>query len=315
LTAAHQEQSRAASKAAVHNLPRDGLLLLAILTVTWGANWPAMKLAVMEVEPWTFRSLCLLVGAAGQFAIALGLGQRLRFPREDLKPVLVLAFFNISVWHIVTAFGLTMLEAGRASLIAYTMPLWATILSVSFLGEKLSRRQFLGLAAGLAGLGVLLLPAVDGIARSAAGSLLMLAAAVTWAIGTVGMKRVRWHMPIIQMTAWQLLLGCVPLLAGMAIAGKPQTLLEVSSTGAVALLYACAVGMVFCHYAWFKIVQLFPANVAAISLLGVPIVGLLSSAWILGEPIGAADLLALILIVSALALVLIVPGLPRRQAA
>ena len=313
MTAIQKDRSRTVP--AVHRLPPHGLWLLAVLTVTWGANWPAMKLALAEVEPWTFRTVCLLVGAAGQFAIALAFGQRLHSPREDLKPVLVLAFFNISVWHSVTAFGLTMMEAGRASLIAYTMPLWATILSVSFLGEKLSRYQFLGLAFGLSGLALLLMPAAGGIARSAAGSLLMLVAALTWAVGTIGMKRVRWRMSIVQLTAWQLSIGCIPLVAGMGIAGRPGTLLEMSWSGAMGLLYATVVGMVFCHYAWFKIVQLFPASIAAISMLGVPTVGMLSSAWILGESIGPADLVALLLIVVALALVLVVPGLARRREA
>jgi drug/metabolite transporter (DMT)-like permease len=143
----------------------------------------------------------------------------------------------------------------------------------------------------------------------------MLVAALTWAVGTIGMKRVRWRMSIVQLTAWQLSIGCIPLLVGMATAGRPGTLLEMSWSGAMGLLYATVVGMVFCHYAWFKIVQLFPASIAAISMLGVPTVGMLSSAWILGEPIGPADMVALLLIVVALALVLVVPGLARRREA
>ena len=301
----------AASLRRADQLPPGGIWLLAALTLTWGANWPAMKLSLAEVEPWTFRTACLLVGAFGLFGIALSFGQRLRIPREDLKPVILLALLNVSVWHIVTAFGITLIEAGRASMIAYTMPLWATILSVTFLRERLSPIQVVGLAAGIAGIALLLLPAATGISQSLTGALLMFTAAITWAIGVIGMKRVQWRMPVVQLTAWQLAIGGLPILAGMIIAGRPSSLLQISWAGGISLFYACVVGMIFCHYAWFKIVQLFPASIASISMLGVPVVGLLSSAFILGEPIGMTDVAALLLIVTALALVLVAPGLAR----
>ncbi len=46
-------------------LPRSGYLLLAGITLFWGANWPAMKIVLGELPIWWFRSLCLLVGGIG----------------------------------------------------------------------------------------------------------------------------------------------------------------------------------------------------------------------------------------------------------
>jgi len=72
--------------------------------------------------------------------------------------------------------------------------------------------------------------------------------------------------------------------------------------------------MVFCHYAWTRLVALVPAGVAAISTLMIPVVGVLSSAPLAGEPIGAREVLALALVVAALVVVLLVPNLRRRSA-
>ena len=47
----------------------SGILLLATLTLTWGFNWPMMKLALQEVPPWTFRTLCVMVGGAALLAL------------------------------------------------------------------------------------------------------------------------------------------------------------------------------------------------------------------------------------------------------
>jgi drug/metabolite transporter (DMT)-like permease len=67
------------------------------------------------------------------------------------------------------------------------------------------------------------------------------------------------------------------------------------------------VALVFAYFAWFKIVHLFPANVAAVGTLLTPMVALVSSAIALGEPLGMRELLSMTLVGSALALVLIFP--------
>lgn len=75
------------------------------------------------------------------------------------------------------------------------------------------------------------------------------------------------------------------------------------------MIYAALIPMIYCHWAWFRIVALFPANIAAIGTLSIPVVGVFSSALILGEPLAGADLLALALVVTGLFIVLVLPSL------
>ena len=65
--------------------------------------------------------------------------------------------------------------------------------------------------------------------------------------------------------------------------------------------------------AWFRVVALFPASVAAIGTLAIPVVGVFSSALVLEELLAAADLLALALVVAGLFVVLVLPSLLARR--
>jgi drug/metabolite transporter (DMT)-like permease len=289
--------------------PLGGLLLLGTLTLLWGGNWPAMKAALHEIDPWIFRTICLLVGGTGLLVLARAGGQSLRVPSRERWPLAVVAFFNITAWHLCSAYGLTRIQAGRAAIIAYTMPLWTVIFGRLMVGDRITRARMAALGLGLLGMVALVAPVARTLWEAPAGTLLMLTAAVGWAIGTVLTKSQVWTIPTAVLTGWQVMLGGVPIALGAALrlsaaggADPEAALASVSSTGLVGLAYATFVGAIFCHWAWFRLVGILPAAVAAIGTLGIPIVGLFSSALILGEPVGVGELLALILVVSGLAI-------------
>lgn len=271
-------------------LPRSGIVLLVALTVTWGLNWPMMKLALQEVQPWAFRSLCLMVGGATLLVLTRASGQPVRFPVERLAPLALVAVFNITAWHLLSAYALLNTGSGRAAIIGYTMPLWASLLSVFVLGAHLTRRQGMALMLGTAALLLLIGNDLRVLGGAPLGALLMAGAALSWAIGTVLIKRFSWGgMPVTALTGWQQLMGGVPIVIGWWWLEPAPDLLALSLPSAIGLAYAVFVAMIFCHTAYFKLVSLLPAHVAAISVLAVPVVGVVSSAWLLDEPVGLAD--------------------------
>ncbi|EWY40121.1 hypothetical protein N825_02840 [Skermanella stibiiresistens SB22] len=294
-------------------LPRQGYFLLASLALFWGTNWPAMKLAVADMDPWTFRAICFVAGAGGLMLVARVQGLSLKIPREDLKPLIVTAFVNVTCWQVFSAFGLTMMAAGRASIIAFTMPLWASILGVFFLKERMTPSRVVGLALGLLALVILLAPEFGRLGGAPWGAAMMLAAAMSWAAGTVMLKAIRWRMDALRLAAWQLAIGGLPVVAGSLFLGRPESVFDLTTPGALGAIYAALIPMIYCHWAWFKIVELFPASVAAIGTLAIPVVGLFSSALVLGEPLGAADLVALALVVTSLFVVMVLPSLMARR--
>jgi drug/metabolite transporter (DMT)-like permease len=290
----------------------SGLLLLTVLTVLWGVNWPMMKRAVAEVPVWTFRSICLLGAGAGFVLICRLAGQSFRVPRGQIGPLLIVSLFNVTIWHICSATGLVHLAASRAAIIAFTMPLWAAVLAIPVLGERPTLHTVGGLAAGLAGMAILMLPQLDSVLIDPIGPVVMLVAAISWATGTVALKHYRLAMPVAVLTGWQLILGGIPVTIG-AIAFDRDFDPGLVSWGAwLATAYAVIVATLFCHWAWFKLVHRFPAVAISVGTLAIPVVGVLASAIGLGEPIGWDELAALALVLIALFLVLILPALQSR---
>jgi drug/metabolite transporter (DMT)-like permease len=294
-------------KAVTETLPQFGFVLLLFLSIFWGTNWPLMKIGLREIPVWTFRTLCLFLGGFGVLCMAKANGLILTIPRSELRPLILVSLLNITGWHLCSAYGLITMDAGRAVIIGYTMPVWASILATFVLGERLTFSRLIGLFLGIAGLSILIGPDIKALGTAPLGAIFMLGAAVTWAGGTVLLKYFRWTMPITVLTGWQLILGGIPVIIGAFILEPMTVLLHVSWQVALATAYVIFIGNILCFWAWIKVVNLFPASVASIGTLAIPIVGVLSSALFLGEPVGFQEIVALILVVMALSIVMIRP--------
>jgi len=294
-------------------LPRSGLLLLVALSLFWGLNWPIMKTALSEVPPLVFRSLCVASGALGLLVLARLGGQPLRLPRSALVPVALAALFNITLWNLLIAYGITLLpSSGRAAILAYTMPLWAVMLGAAVLGERLSPRQGLGLVAGLLGLAVLMGGDLGVLRTAPLGAALVIGAALSWALGTVIVKRARPAVPTSVLVGWQMAIGGLPIFLG-AFWLERGALAPVSLWPGLSVLYNMLICFIFCYWAWFRIVAMAPVAVSGLSTMSIPVIGVLSGALLLGEPIGLQEVLSMALVVVALAAVLL-PGRAARAA-
>ncbi|WP_263772454.1 DMT family transporter [Propionivibrio soli] len=279
-------------------LPRQGLLLLAALSLCWGANWPIMKMVLSEMPPLYFRSTCLLLGGIGMLALARVTGMSLKVPRGQWGRVLWLAAFNISGWNALVIIGVSLLPSGRAALLGYTMPLWSVLLSAIFLGDKLSLRAVLGLLLGVSGIGVLVGGSFGGMLQAPLGVVCMILGAWSWAIGVVLFKRLPVAMPTSSLTGWTMLIGSLPLLV-LAVPLETSRL-AVPSTGPIlGMLYNIFIAFMFCYWAWNRIVLMVPVAVSSLSSLTTPLIGVLGGVVFLGEPLGWREVMASLLIVGA----------------
>jgi drug/metabolite transporter (DMT)-like permease len=292
------------SAAEPDHLPQRLWWVLAALTLAWGFNWTALKVALSEVPPWTFRSLCLGAGSGVLFlALHLG-GQRLAVPKGQWTRLWLLAILNITSWNMLIAFGVAMIPSGRAATLAYTMPVWAVPLSVWLLAERLTGRKLLGLALGLGGLALLLGETFIGLGQAPIGSLLVLGAALSWALGTVLQKRYPVGMSAGPYTAWIMLLGGVPIFIGAALFEDVSALGDISLGPALGTAYNVFIAFAFAHWAWIKIATSVPVSVFSISMLIIPVVGVVCGMLFLGERPTWAEYAALGLVILALVTVL-----------
>ena len=287
-----------------HTLPRSLLFLLAALTLAWGLNWPMMKLAVTELPVWSFRTLGIGAGSVGLFAIARAQGLRIRVPDGQWKRLIFSSLFNVTGWNLLIGYGVLMLPSGRSAILAYTMPLWTVMLSALFLHEAFTIRKTAGVVLGMGAVTLLLAAEFAHMRAAPNGALLIIGAAMSWATGTVIMKRFPTDLPTTSFVAWQLALGGLPVIAG-ALLFEWRTWQPISHAAAAGLLYNMLVASLFCHWAWFKIATNAPASIAALSTMMIPVVGVFSGMLVLGEQPQWQEYVSLILVTMALATVLI----------
>jgi drug/metabolite transporter (DMT)-like permease len=284
-----------------------GVVLLAGLALTWGAAWPTSKIVLDEMPVLAFRTTCVIVGGAGALLMARLAGERIRLPRGEIGPLILVSLLNVTGWQLAMAYGLHLMTAGHASIIAYIMPACATLFGWLVLKERLGAARLWGLGLSMAGLAVLVAPDLDRVLAAPAGVLLMVLAAASWAAGTVGMKYFRWSLTAMQTTGWQFVIGGIPIVLAAAATGTEPSLATLSPRAAASLAYVLIFPVVFAQWAWFRAVELLPGSVSAMGTLAIPVVGTLSSALLLGEPLQLSELVALTLVVAGLALVALRP--------
>jgi drug/metabolite transporter (DMT)-like permease len=280
--------------------------VLVALTLAWGFNWPMIKLSIAGMAPMHFRTLCLLAGAAVLFATAAARGLPWQVPRGEWRRLAIIGLVNITIWNVLSVYGVALMASGRASILGYTMPMWAVLLGTWILKEPFTRRRATGVALGMTGMLLLLGAELQAVGRAPAGALFMIGAAVGWAVAIVLIRKWPTSLPTTTFTAWQMVVGVVPIiLLALLVEEGSFDVLALAPGPMFGVLYNMFVAFGFCYWAFTKIAQTMPAGVSGLSSLMVPVVGVFSGALVLGETPRWSDYAALVLVVGSLATVLI----------
>jgi drug/metabolite transporter (DMT)-like permease len=279
-----------------------GLVFLAMTSVAWGFNWPATKYLLSELPPLTLRGATGVIGAALLAIIALLRGESLKVPVQVWPQLIPAALFNVTCWMVLVGLALVWLPASETALVAYTMPVWAALLAWPILGERPTLLRSIALLMALAGLAAIL--SGNGISASAAklpGIALALTGSIGFAFGTVLTKKRPVHLPPIVGAAWQIGLGCFPI-AVIGLAIETSHIEAVTPLGWALLFYSTAIQFCIGFVSWFGALARLPASVAAIGTMAVPVIGVMTSALALHEPLGAGQIAALVLTLGGVAL-------------
>jgi drug/metabolite transporter (DMT)-like permease len=282
-------------------LTRRQVLLLVLLTLLWGSNWPMMKFSLREVAPLTFRALTM---SGGVLLLALWLAAQRRslaLPRGEAGRVLALALPNIVGWHFASIISLTQLSAGRAGILAFTMPVWTVVLGALLFRAPLTRRAGVASACALAAVALLAADELWSLAGRPVGVLWMQAAAVSWALGTLLMRRIHVTLSTEALTMWMMAMACVFFWAA-ALAIEPVPDVRAWSTATWAsLVWGAVINFGLSQMLWFGLARALPSQASAFSLMAVPLVGVLAAAPLVGEIPRASDWIAVLAVGAAIA--------------
>ena len=266
-----------------------GLLLLVLTGLGWGSNWPAMQLLLREMPPLAARSYAGLAAALIFGLGALAFGIRLRVPRHLWGRLMLASLLNVTAWMGLATVGLLWLSAAEAATLAYTMPVWAALLAWPVLGERPSAGMLLGLLLGVGG--VFILFAGRGVEvglEKLPGMLLLLAASILFALGAVLSKRYPLPMHPVAAMVWQVGLGCLPLFL-LSPFLETVRLEELSGLGWFLMGWMTIVALGIAYLAWFGALARLPSSTATIGTLLVPVVAVLLTGLVLGEPLGLRE--------------------------
>ncbi|MBA1186725.1 MULTISPECIES: DMT family transporter [Stutzerimonas] len=276
-----------------------GMVLLLLAILVWGANWPVMKAGLGHVTPVWFSASRFALGALCLFLLQLLTGTLYRPSRGDVPLLLSVGLLQMLAFTLLGALAMTDIPAGRSAVLAYTTPLWVTPLAVLVFRERLVPRQLLGAALGMFGVAVLFNPlALDWHnANLVRANLMLLIASACWALCILHLRYAKVRATAYQLAPWQMLVATAPLLALARIVEGPFT-----GDGSVAfwqiILFVGPLATAFCFCAVNAASMWLPATSMSLAMLGVPLVGLMSSVFWLGETL-SASLIAGVLAISA----------------
>jgi drug/metabolite transporter (DMT)-like permease len=279
-----------------------GLVLLVATTIGWGLNWPAMKLLLAELPVLSTRAAHGALGCAVLLAVALARREALAVPRALWPRLLLASTLNVTAWMGLASFSLLWLSAAEATIVCYTMPVWAVLMAWAILGERPRAGRIAGLLLAMSGLALLVLG--QGLAvglDKLPGAALGLGSAVLFSLGTVLTKRWPLGLPPTAGATWQVGLGIAPL-AVLAVLLDPPGFAALSMQGWALIAYGGVFALGLCYLSWFAALRRLPASLASLGTLLTPMVGVAGAALVLGEPFGWREATALGLTLSGVAL-------------
>lgn len=292
--------------ASAGTVPALAWILLAALTFAWGSMWPLLKIAVSEIPLFSFRAASAIVAGILLFGVTWLSGFSARPVKGEMPRIAIVGLFGVALWFVLSALSVSLLPAGRAALLAYTMPFWALVVAVLFLGERLTARRALGVSAGLGA--ILLLSWRDLVGDAEETSLVgigvVLCAAVVWSVGSTLQKEFAFKTPVSAHLAWQLMIGAAPLIGIALLIDSTDWMASVSQRAVIAGLVVSVFSLAFGLWCWSMILKLTNMAFASIAVLSVPAASLCLSAYLLDEPLGPTELGGLALLLVGLATIL-----------
>lgn len=293
-------------------IPRDRWLLplgLFILSVTWGYTWVLAKQALEYSPPFAFAAERCVGGALALFLALKLMGRPVKLIAPGATLAIGLAqitgFMALSTWALVEG------GPGKTAVLIFTMPIWTLLFAWPILGERIRGTQWLAAASTLTGLLLIIEP--WNMHTSLFSKFLGVMAALCWAIGTVLIKRLRarQQVDLLSLTTWQMLFGAVPLVLLAVVVPEHST--DWSATYIGILAFMSVISTAFCWWLWITLLDRVPAWEASLSVLGTPVVAIVSARLMLGEDFKLSEMTGILLIGAGLALLSLIGWAASRR--
>jgi drug/metabolite transporter (DMT)-like permease len=276
--------------------------LMILLTLTWGLNQVAIKIAIDGYNPVFLTVARSAIASVLVFAWCRWRGIAL-FERDGTLGAGIIAGVMFGLEFVLIFFGLDYTTAARGVLMINTMPFWVLIGAHFVLGERMTRVRFAGLLLAFGGVALVFSDELSLPDPSALkGDLMLLAAGLFWGATTIMIKRSKLSQVSAEKTLlYQLVISAIFAVPLIPLAGP--VLRDVSALATGSLIFQAVFVVAFTYVLWFWLMRVYPASGLSSFTFLSPVFGVLGGGLLLGEPLSWRIFAALALIAAGLLLV------------
>jgi drug/metabolite transporter (DMT)-like permease len=277
---------------------KKAAVVMVLLVILWGYSWITSKIGLDYASPMDVVALRLELGILTLFIGLIWTGRPLK--PQHWQALLMIGLIQTGAFLLLNTWALSEGGPGKTSVLVFTMPFWVLVFAWPMLHERIQGLQWLSVALAIVGLVFVLEP--WQMHTSLFSKMLAVIAGMCWAIGVVYAKRLhnRAKVEPLSFTFWQMIIGLVPVISCQLMFERPPIVW--SNTFVAVTMFNGVMATGIGWLAWLYVLHRLPAGTTSLSSLGIPVIAIISS-WIqLGEQPGRSELIGMLLIGIALAL-------------
>lgn len=273
---------------------------LAVLTGIWCLGWFLTKVGLTYSAPFSFTAGRFAIGAIIMLVALRVFRGRLLPSREAWPSIALVGLLQTTLMYALSAYGLLLVDIGRATILIYATPIWAAAFGPLILGERATSRLFLSVVMGCLGIALVILPAIDH--QPVLGFVILILSSLCWALAMLITKRNLKGVDQVDVVVWQTTVGAVGLVLITPVVDG-GFVFTATWLSVLSLLYVAIFGTIVAMSLWFYVIQRVEMIQASLASLAVPVLVLLIDGLWFGNGIdmgllsGSTLILASILVV------------------
>jgi drug/metabolite transporter (DMT)-like permease len=285
-------------------------IAFACVYFVWGSTYSAIYIAGLHLAPPLVGAIRSLLSTAVICGICMARGISLRVPGPTMWRLALVGILFMTVNNLMLIWGETKVASGLSSLVIAMIPIFVAVIETALPnGETLNLRGWLGTLLGATGMFVLLWPVLHRAGggpdrRSLLGFLILLAASLAFAVGSVLSRRFHFRVDTLVATAWEI--GCAGMLnLAIATAGGCFRTAHWTRSGLLAIAYLSIFGSVIGLTAYTYLLKHVPVTKVSTYAFVNPVIAVLIGVAIFRERPAPAEILGMVIILIAVATVIL----------
>ena len=286
------------------------ILAFACVYFFWGSTYGAIHIAGLHLAPPLVGALRTLISAGVLALFCLARDISLRVPSRTAWQLILVGILFMSANNVLLISAETKVPSGYASLVIAMIPILVALMETALPGgETLNLRGWLGTLLGAIGMFALLWPALHRAGatperRSLAGFVILVLAAISFAVGSVLSRRFHFKVDTFAATTWQISAASVVNLIIAIAAGNFQTA-DWTAAGVLSVLYLALFGSVVGLTAYVYLLKHVPVTKVSTYAFVNPVIAVLLGVAIFHERLAPPEVLGMVIILFAVATVIL----------